>query len=142
MRRPASVNITQTARCSDSRRAINHLLLRLKFSANCGQALTPECIRRASLNHCSAPNRGARNIAMSVSVCVCVFVCLSAIISPELHVRSSPIFFVKCYRLRCALGELRSIIYRHRRRRCHLLHRNAAHIIQNKTRCSSVVCDR
>ena len=29
---------------------------------------------------------------MSVSVCLRVCVCLSAIISPELHVRSSPIF--------------------------------------------------
>jgi len=32
---------------------------------------------------------------MSVFACVCV--CLSAIISSELHVRSSPIFTARCY---------------------------------------------
>ena len=36
-----------------------------------------------------------RSIVMSVSVCVCcVFVCLSANISPELHVQSSPVLCV------------------------------------------------
>jgi len=41
----------------------------------------------------SAPDNGARSIVMSVSVYVCV--CLSAIISPELHVRSSRIFYAR-----------------------------------------------
>ena len=40
------------------------------------------------------PPIGERNIVMSVSVCACV--CLSASISTELHVRSSPIFCA-CY---------------------------------------------
>jgi len=31
---------------------------------------------------------------MSVSVCLCVRVCLSAIISPELHVRFHQVFFI------------------------------------------------
>ena len=38
----------------------------------------------------TSPPIRERSIVMSVSVCLCVFVCLSAIISPELHVRSSP----------------------------------------------------
>jgi len=38
----------------------------------------------------TAPDTGARSIVMNVSVCVCV--CLSAIISPELLARSSPNF--------------------------------------------------
>jgi len=37
--------------------------------------------------YCSATDRGVRSIVMSVSVCLCV--CLSAITSPELQVRSS-----------------------------------------------------
>jgi len=40
------------------------------------------------------PPTGERSIVMRVSVCVCV--CLSAIISSELHVRSSP-YFCACY---------------------------------------------
>jgi len=36
----------------------------------------------------SVPDRGARSIVMSVSVCVCLF----AIVSPELHVLSAPNF--------------------------------------------------
>ena len=42
---------------------------------------------------------GERSIVMTVSVSffACVFVCLSASISPKLHVRSSPIFCA-CYR--------------------------------------------
>ena len=37
---------------------------------------------------------------MSVFVCLCVYVCLSAIMSSELHLRSSPTFFahVNCGR--------------------------------------------
>jgi len=44
-----------------------------------------------------APDRGARSIVMSVSVCVCLSacVCLYAIISPELHVRSLPDFYAR-----------------------------------------------
>ena len=86
---------------------------------------------------------GERGILRWACLSVCVCVCLS--VRDHISGTTRPIFalfFVKCYRLRCALGELRSIIYRHRRRRHHLLHRNAAHIIQNKIRCSSVVCDR
>jgi len=40
------------------------------------------------------PSIGERSIVMSVSICVCVF--LSASISSELHVRTSPIFCA-CY---------------------------------------------
>ena len=43
-----------------------------------------------------SPPIGERSIVMSVSVCVCVFF-LSAIVSPELHVRSSPIFVLVTY---------------------------------------------
>jgi len=48
-----------------------------RFSQGFQVVITPPPIRQ-------------RSIVMSVSVCLCVFVCLFAIISPELHVRSSP----------------------------------------------------
>jgi len=47
---------------------------------------------------------------VSVSVCVCVCMCQPASISPELHVRSSPIFGL--------LSGHRSVLLR---RRCHML---------------------
>jgi len=40
----------------------------------------------------TTPPIGERSIVMSVSVCLCV--CLSTIISSELHVRPSPTFFL------------------------------------------------
>jgi len=48
-----------------------------RFSQGFQVVITPPPIRQ-------------RSIVMSVSVCLCVFVCLFAIISPERHVRSSP----------------------------------------------------
>jgi len=53
-------------------------------SGNCTAGMMPCCY--------SAPDRGAQSIGMSVCLCVC----LSAIISSELHVRSSP-NFCACY---------------------------------------------
>ena len=49
------------------------------------------------------PPKKNRNIVMSVFVCLCVYVCLSAIISSELHVRSSPTFFVH---VNCGRGSV------------------------------------
>jgi len=54
---------------------------------------------------------------MSVFVCLCVYVCLSSIISSELHVRSSPIFFVhvavagSCSDMLCISGFMDDIIF-------------------------------
>jgi len=55
--------------------------------------LCSPCIRRL-IRFCSARDRGAEYCDERVCVSVCVFVCLSAIISLELHDRSLPNFFV------------------------------------------------
>jgi len=56
----------------------------------------------AYLQRCvvTLPTKGERSIVMSVSVCLCV--CLSAIISSELNVRSSPI----SVRVTCGHGSV------------------------------------
>jgi len=51
--------------------------------------------RDRMVNNYSAPDRGAEYC--DERVCLCVSVCLSAIISSELHVRSSPIFVHVAY---------------------------------------------
>ena len=56
---------------------------------------------------------------MSVFVCLCVYVCLSSIISSELHVRSSPIFLCmlpvavagSCSDMLCISGFMDDIIF-------------------------------
>jgi len=52
------------------------------------------CVCTEIHNLYSAPNRGVRNIVMTMSLCVC----LSTIVSPELHVRSLPnLFYMLTY---------------------------------------------
>jgi len=55
---------------------------------NLKQVITPPPIRSAE--YCD--ERVCLSVCLSVRVCVCLCVCLYTIISPELHVRSSPSF--------------------------------------------------
>jgi len=85
-----------------------------------------------------------RNVVMTVSVClcVCVCVCLSASISPELHVRSSPIFVLVtrgrgsvlwrgCDTL-CTSGFMYDVVLAHKPRQLNV----AAQLIEAQPTCS------
>ena len=86
-----------------------------------------EPFSRNSPNFCSAPGREAEYCDERVCLSVCVCDCLSAIISSELHVRSSPFFVYVTYGrgsvlfwqrsdMLCSSGFMDDVIFAHKPR--------------------------
>jgi len=100
MRRRSSGRPTMQVRelspTNESRRTcVNLLALNGRCAPRRPSARIHSCIPHVTTHqrHYSAPLGSAKYCDERVCVCVCVRVCLSAIIYSELHVRSSPSFF-------------------------------------------------
>ena len=82
--------------CGEAEESLNHFYLTLSRVKHKGHRTILQLLWFHSSLPVTAvftlPLMGEQSIVMSVSVCLCVYVCLSAIISSELHVWSSASF--------------------------------------------------